>query len=126
MFDMNNAISLLAILCTFLIASSQWIGSIKRKASEGERIKELEKAKEDLRKEFDKELDVIKLELADFRGVKSKVDLIEARVGDIFTIMNKMSDNLDKYIEKIESNIEKKDVKYEKSFMDLYASKADK
>ncbi|RLI45647.1 hypothetical protein DRO61_10290 [Candidatus Bathyarchaeota archaeon] len=126
MIDSGNVIEIIAILFTLLLAFTQWLSSVRRKAYEGERQKELTDLREEIRKEFDKELDEIKLELAVFRDVKSKVDLIEARVGDIFNIMSKMSDNLDKYVEKIEVNIEKKSEKHDRSINDLYATKADK
>ncbi len=126
MIDSSNVIEIIAIVLTALLAFNQWLSSVKRKAAEGERQKELAGLREEIRKEFDKELDEVKQEMASFRDVKSKVVLIEARVGDIFTIMSKMSDNLDKYVEKIESNIEKKSEKHDKSINDLYATKADK
>jgi hypothetical protein len=126
MIDSGNVIELIAILFTLLLAFTQWLSSVRRKAYEGERQKELTKLKEEITKEFDKELDEVKAELASFRDVKSKVDLIEARVGDIFTIMSKMSDNLDKYVEKIEANIEKKSEKHDNAILDLYSTKADK
>jgi len=155
MVDSSNVIEIIAILLTALLAFNQWLSSVKRKAREGERVIELSELKKEIKEEFNKDLDIVKagllafhetkkelkkeikeefdkefddvkVELASFRDVKSKIDLIEARVGDIFTIMSRMADNLDKYVEKIESNIEAKNEKCEKSIRDLYAKKADK
>jgi hypothetical protein len=126
MIDSSNVIEIIAILLTLGLAFNQWLSAVKRKATDGDRQKELAKLKEEIKREFDKELDEVKSELVSFRGVKSKVDLIEARVGDIFTIMNKMSDNLDKYVEKIEANIESKNQKHEEKINNLYSIKVDK
>ena len=84
------------------------------------------KLKEEILEEVKKELKPIEDELHQFRELKSKVDIIDARVGDIFTIINRMSDNLDKYVEKIEDNIERHDARYTDIFKDLYQSKVDK
>ena len=99
---------------------------MKRRAEKGERLVAMSKLREDILEEVEKELRPIKEELHAFRELKSKVDLIDARVGDIFTIINKMSDNLDKYVEKIEDNIERRDIRYSEIFKDLYNSKMDK
>ncbi len=126
MINLTDGIAVVAILLTSLLAFNQWLSSIKRRAYEGDLQKELDLVKKLIKEEFEKEIDEIKLELASFRDVRSKVDLIDARVGDLFTIISKMSDNLDKYVEKIESNIENKNQKYDRSINDLYATKADK
>jgi len=122
----DNTIAFIAIIFSGLVAFVQWLNSIKRKAEEGERLIALAKLKEEILDEIEKELKPIQDELNTLRGLKSKVDIIDARVGDIFQIINKMSDNLDKYVEKIEDNIERRDTRYNDIFKDLYSSKVDK
>ena len=122
----DNTIALIAIIFSGLVGFVQWLNSIKRKAEEGERLIAMAKLKEEILEEIEKELKPIQAELHSLRELKSKVNLIDARVGDIFQIINKMSDNLDKYVEKIEDNIERRDARYNDIFKDLYSSKVDK
>ncbi len=122
----DNTIAFIAIIFSGLVAFVQWLHSIKRKAEEGERLIAMAKLKDEILEEVQKELKPIQDELHSFRELKSKVDLIDARVGDIFQIINKMSDNLDKYVEKIEDNIERRDARYTDIFKDLYSTKVDK
>lgn len=122
----DNTIAFIAIIFSGLVAFIQWLNSIKRKAEVGEQLIIMAKLKEEILQEVEKELKPIQDELNSLRELKSKVDLIDARVGDIFQIINKMSDNLDKYVEKIEDNIERRDARYNDIFKDLYSSKVDK
>ena len=122
----DSTIAVVAIIFSGLVGFIQWLNAIKRKAEIGERIVAMAKLKEEILEEVKKELNPIEDELHQFRELKSKVDIIDARVGDIFTIINRMSDNLDKYVEKIEDNIERHDARYTDIFKDLYQSKVDK
>ena len=122
----DSTIAVVAIIFSGLVGFIQWLNAIKRKDEIGERIVAMAKLKEEILEEVKKELKPIEDELHQFRELKSKVDIIDARVGDIFTIINRMSDNLDKYVEKIEDNIERHDARYTDIFKDLYQSKVDK
>ena len=105
---MTDLIAIVAILITLGLAFSQWLAGIRRKAFEGERAAAITDLREEFRKELEKEINEVKLELASLRSLKSKVDLIELRMADIFTLISKMSDNLDKYVEKIDIKLDKK------------------
>ncbi len=122
---MDN-LAIIAMMFSGVVALIQWLNTHKRKAEKNERQVAMTKLRDEILIEVEKELKPIKDELTTFRDLKSKVDLIDARVGDIFIIINKMSDNLDKYVEKIEDNIERRDVRYSEIFKDLYNSKMDK
>lgn len=122
---MDN-LAIIAMIFSGVAALFQWLNTLKRKAEKGERQVAMTKLREEILSEVEKELKPIKDELTTLRDLKSKVDVIDARVGDIFTIINKMSDNLDRYVEKIEDNIERRDVRYNEIFKDLYQTKVDK
>lgn len=122
---MDN-LAIIAMIFSGVVALFQWLNTLKRKAEKGERQVAMTKLREEILSEVEKELKPIKDELTTLRDLKSKVDVIDARVGDIFTIINKMSDNLDRYVEKIEDNIERRDVRYNEIFKDLYQTKVDK
>lgn len=122
---MDN-LAIIAMIFSGVVALFQWLNTLKRKAEKGERQVAMTKLREEILIEVEKELKPIQAELLALRDLKSKVDVIEARVGDIFTIINKMSDNLDKYVIKIEDNIERRDIRYNEIFKDLYNIKMDK